>query len=194
MFEHQFDKSLGFEKKQMAIADNFYKNQFPNYTTKRYFFDTEFEKEMQRKDIDISLISTTRTLHVSEKFREKDFNDIYLEFFSKYPNTVGWMENSGAEILAYFLPQKLIWIDKIALLKFYNSVLKNEINISFFEEIHQSKKLFLKKEIFIEHKKYNINIIQALNKTKDAEWQTLGISIPYQMLNDYNINYKIYNL
>ncbi len=104
------------------------------------------------------------------------------------------MENSEAEILAYFLPQKLIWIDKIALLKFYSSVLKNEINISFFEEIHQSKKLFLKKEIFIEQKKYHINIIQALNKTKDAEWQTLGISIPYQMLNDYNINYKIYNL
>ncbi len=194
MLEHQFDKSLGFEKKQMAIADNFYKNQFPNYITKRYFFDTEFDKEMQRKDIDISLISNNRTLHVSEKFREKEFNDIYLEFFSKYPNTIGWMENSQALILAYFVPKKLIWIDKIGLINFYNSVLKNAVSQTFFKEIHESKKLFLKKEILIEQKKYHINIIQAFNKTKDAEWQTLGISIPYQMLNDYNINYKIYNL
>lgn len=102
MFEHQFNKSLGFEKKQIKIADDFYKKNFPKFSIKRVSFDSEIEKEMQRKDIDFFLISDNKTIAVSEKFREKDFNDIYLEFFSKYPNTVGWMENSEAEYWLIF--------------------------------------------------------------------------------------------
>jgi hypothetical protein len=105
---HNFWSSLKVERDKAVFADEFYSNVFEVENIIR--FDTESERDIdfQRADIDVQLYAWERHSNVSEKFRAIDYNDLYIELYSMYPNVKGWMQNSSADHLAYFFPTRLI--------------------------------------------------------------------------------------
>ena len=132
---HNFWSSLKVERDKAVFADEFYSNVFEVENIIR--FDTESERDIdfQRADIDVQLHAWERHSNVSEKFRAIDYNDLYIELYSMYPNVKGWMQNSSADHLAYFFPTRLIWIDKKELIRAFETHVLSNINAAKIEEL-----------------------------------------------------------
>lgn len=194
---HNFWKSLKVERKKAVLADNFYSNVFE--VEKIIRFDTESERDMefQRADIDVQLHAWGRHSNVSEKFRDVDYNDLYVELYSMYPNTKGWMNNSEATHLAYFFPERLIWLDKKDLIKAFELSVLPAINDAVIQKLidqNPSKNGSVIGNISIHSKQFDLRYIKAYNKTKRKTWDTIGISLPFQLLKEIGITIRQYEL
>ncbi|MFO7659253.1 MAG: hypothetical protein R6W78_19510, partial [Bacteroidales bacterium] len=106
---HAFPASLRRELQHQAKANRFYAEKLGVKDIVRYNSDSEEDMAYQRKDIDLSFELNGRRLMVSGKFRDHDYGDLYLECYSKYPETPGWMHKSEADFLACFYPERVIW-------------------------------------------------------------------------------------
>ena len=71
------------------MADAFYNSKSEKCIIKRYNIDSNENLAFQKKDIDLTLILTDRSLHISEKFRKEDYGDLLIELYSKYPDISG---------------------------------------------------------------------------------------------------------
>ena len=194
---HNFWKSLKVERKKAVLADAFYTHVFE--VEKIIRFDTESGRDMefQRADIDAQLYGWGRHSNVSEKFRDVDYNDLYVELYSMYPATKGWMHNSAADHLAYFFPTRLIWINKKELvIAFQQHILPKIIESKIDELIAQnpSKNGSLLAEITIDSISYKIRYIKAYNKTATKVWDTLGVSLPFDLLAAIGLKLREYKL
>lgn len=197
MESHNFRQSLCREKTHQKCADDFYVKRLNVSNLIRYNNDTECDMKMQRRDIDVSFQINNKLVNVSEKFREKDFNDLYIEFYSKFPDTPGWLNKSHADYMAYFFPERVFFINEKELAKFYeNDLLQAVSNDDFSNLIEQNshknaqKKFWLK----VQNHHYRARIIQAYNETKDAKWYTMGIAVPFRILSDFGISFKEFGL
>ena len=197
MESHNFDKSLNREKTYQKRADCFYVKRLNATDIIRYNKDNESDMEFQRQDIDVSFRIKSKLINVSEKFREKDFGDLYIEFYSKFPDIHGWLDKSQADYMAYFFPKRVFLINEKKLSELYKNHLsqlisKNEFNSLIEQNLHKNvqKKFWLK----IQHHYYSARIIQAYNKTKDTEWYTMGIALPFRVLSDFGILFKEFGL
>ncbi len=194
---HNFWKSLKVECGKAVSADEFYNNVFEVENIIR--FDTESERDMdfQRADIDVQLHGWERYSNVSEKFRDTDYNDLYLELCSMYPNVQGWMQNSSADHLAYFFPTRLIWIDKKELISAFETFVLPNINNTKIEELitkYPQRNGSLADEISINSSSYKVRYIKAYNKTTPKVWDTIGVSIPFDLLDAIGVKLKEYAL
>ena len=61
------------------MADAFYNSKSEKCIIKRYNIDSNENLAFQKKDIDLTLILTDRSLHISEKFRKEDYGDLLIE-------------------------------------------------------------------------------------------------------------------
>lgn len=196
MNAHNFTKSLQNEVDFWNSADNFYKEKLHAIKIERYDFKSTYGKEMQRKDIDLKLTTEKGIYLVSEKKRSRYFGDLYLESYSKYPNTAGWIEHTEADLFAYFFTETALILNMNQMKNFYFAVLKSNIQTTWYNKIYSNKEksLYQKYNISLNGKSYDIYIIQAYNKNGGSEWYTLGFSIPLIVLKDNNIIYKEYKL
>jgi len=195
---HNYNSSILYEKTWHPIADAFYHSKYPIAEILRYTDDSKNDLEFQRKDIDLTLKFEDKEIHLSEKFRKEDYGDFLIELYSKYPEKKGWMENNEADFIAYFTSQKVYFINKKELVCWYQSedfldILKKDIEI-----FHQENSLKSARKKIQFHSKIgnnlHLNLIQAYNKTKDADWHTISIAMTWEDMIREGLRVKSYDL
>jgi hypothetical protein len=194
--EHHFGNSLKRELESGNQADVFYKRApFSVTEIQRYNRSTEEDMILQRQDIDLSIsFPDGRKNSVSEKFRAHDYNDLLLEIYSKYPETKGWIHKSHAERLAYFFPERMMWIDKKALSLFCIQDLFPLVEKDAIERLLSQEANSLKVGLRLKGQLYYCILTQAFNRTGNDVWNTISISVPFSMLNDFEIRFQEYKL
>jgi len=192
---HNFEKSLQCERSKANEADKFYRKAFGATEIVRYNSDSVVDMIFQRKDIDVSLTVENRIYHISEKFRETDYGDLYVEVYSKYPHVKGWMNTGSPDVVVYFTPRAVYRIIHRGLKNFCLETLFPQIPESWFSELHNSGKSIVSRKIVLNKKAISINLIQAHNKPNDGtSWETIGISIPFDVLKENGVKIRKYNI
>lgn len=192
--EHNFEKSLQRERNKADEADEFYRNVFHATDIVRYSSDSDADMDFQRKDIDVAIEVENRTFYISEKFREVDYGDLYIEVYSKYPHKQGWMHTGSPDVLVYFTPAAVYRIAHRSLREFCIEKLFPQIPEKWFLEICRSGKTIMSKKLVLNKKLVSLNIIQAHNKSTDgAVWETIGLSIPFDVLEENGVRVKKYS-
>ncbi|HOH56013.1 MAG TPA: hypothetical protein PK903_07900 [Paludibacteraceae bacterium] len=188
---HEFEKSLVFEKSQFQRADNFYREVLHVNEIRRFSTDSTEDMRMQLQDIDVELIKNNQAFNVSEKFRDKDFGDLYLEVFSKYPHTRGWLETGSADMLVYFVPEAVYCCNAQILRKFCVNKLFPEIPDEWYKEIFCSDAAINSKNLNFFGQQTIIHLIKANNQTADGNrWCTIGISVPFDFLKNNGLDIR----
>ena len=190
---HNFWKSLDYEGGRTKLADHFYSDSFKVEDIVRFDTGSSYDMEFQRQDIDVQLYGWGRVANVSEKFRDRDFNDLYLELYSMFPERKGWMNVEGADYLAYYFPLRMFWIKKAELKKIYRSQIEPIINRSEIESwIRANPKKSGKFESNIANT--NVQIITAYNQVRNKTWNTVGVSVPFHLLKNLGLQWKEFRL
>jgi len=194
--EHHFEKSLKQEGSSATLADVFYRRvPFSVVKIDRKNQNTKEDMVLQRQDIDLFLsFKDGRRYSVSEKFRAHDYNDLLLEIYSKYPKTKGWIHKSEADRLAYFFPTRMFWIHKKALSSFCLEELFPLVEKEAIERLLSQDANSLKVGLKLKGKIYNCILTQAFNNTNGDTWNTISISVPFHMLQDFAIRWQEYKL
>jgi hypothetical protein len=194
--EHHFNKSLKREGESAFSVESFYKRHpFSVVQIERYNQNTEEHMILQRQDIDLSLSFKDGSVkRISEKFREHDYNDLLLEIYSKYPDTKGWIHKSKAERLAYFFPARMFWIDKKALSSFCLKLLFPLVEKEAIERLLAQETNSLKVGLRLNGKMYKCILTQAFNNTNGDTWNTISISVPFKLLQDFEIRFQEFKL
>lgn len=186
---HNFSNDLKHEREQTVLADKFYLEVLKASEIKRFSSDSEEDMIMQKQDVDLLLTMNGTTFRVSEKFRDKDFGDMYIEVYSKFPKVKGWLNTGSPNAILYFTPKNVYWITHLSLKEFCIQKLFPQIITQWFEELYNSGKTIIGKRISIDQNTYSINIIQAHNKDGN-EWKTMGVSVPFDLLKNAGVKFK----
>ena len=193
--QHNFEVSLQHEKEQAEMADSFYRNVLKVSEIKRFNTDSDADMWMQREDVDLLLTLNGITYRVSEKFRDKDYGDLYVEIFSKYPKIPGWMHTGSPNAILYFTPKTVYWITYRSLKGFCLQTLFLLIPEIWYEELFHSHKTILSKEVILDGESVNINLIQAHNQPSDGNnWETIGLSAPFSLFNKQGVKIMKFNI
>ena len=151
--------------------------------------------KMQRQDVDVLLTIHETTYRISEKFRDKDFGDMYIEVYSKYPESPGWLHTGTPNAILYFTPKSIYWITHKSLSAFYSDMLFPLIPDSWYWDLFQSHKSIISKRITLKNSPVIINLIQAHNAVSDgALWETIGFSIPFEILQQYGVRIMVFEI
>lgn len=195
---HDYYLSTLWEKKWQPRADAFYCAKYPEAIIKRYDTDSAHDLLYQKKDIDCSLLLPDRTIYISEKFRVKDYGDLLIEIYSKYPETTGWMHRSEAEFLAYYCGEWVYTISKYELVNWYHDrqlEVKLEDVLRHFHQNHFCKSAKQEVKIDLRHtSEVPVNLIQAFNETHGTQWHTISIAIGWHYLEKEGLNIKKWKL
>lgn len=187
---HNFSKSLAHEREQCKTADLFYTNILCATSIRRFNTDSKLDMEMQRQDVDLEITIENVTYKISEKYRDRDFKDLYIELYSKYPLVKGWMDTGSPNAILYFTPQNIYWITHKSLSAFYTEKLLPAIKKEWIDdELIKPEKAIIEKKVRLGTKTHKINIIQSRN-FDGAGWVTIGISVPFYVLKDFGVKFK----
>lgn len=188
---HNFEKSLQHEREQTQKADDFYKKVLNVSKIKRFNTDSNADMEMQRADVDLILSLNDVNYRISEKFRDIDYGDLYLEVYSKYPKTEGWMHSGSPNAILYFTPFTVYWITHKSLSEFCFRKFFPLIPTHWYHELYLSKKTIISKRIILEGESNKINLIQSHNQpTNGQNWVTIGISAPFTLFEKNGVKIK----
>jgi hypothetical protein len=187
---HNFNQSLLHEREFAKRADNFYREQMNATEILRYNSDDERDMDFQHRDIDVTLTINGKQYNVSEKFRDADFGDLYVEIYSKYPTVFGWIHTGSPDFIAYFVPKSVFLIAHKALRRFCLETLFPLVPQNLLDEIFKSGQASIIAHIILNGKSEKIRIIQAHNKTDDASWETIGIAAGFNLLIQNGVKIK----
>lgn len=106
---NNFYTALAYEESQLKAANDLYdKMRIANI--RRCSWNTEDGRQHQRNDIDFIANLNGKIIHVSEKFRSCNYNDIMIELEDKYNSQInysGWLFKSQADYIFYHMPNTL---------------------------------------------------------------------------------------
>jgi len=190
---HNFKNSLQHEREQTFKADQFYKEILKASEIKRFNSDTEDDMIMQRQDVDVLVTINDIIYRISEKFRDKDYGDMYIEVFSKYPNKMGWLHTGSPNAILYFTPHSVYWITHKSLKEFCFQKLFDVIPANWYHDLYQSDKTIEAKSIVLDETRIKLNLIQSHNKDGKV-WETIGISLPFDMLEKFGVKMKKFEI
>ena len=180
---HHFDQSLNYEHTQFERANDYYRR-LGATEIKRCDFKTCQGKTLQHEDIDAQICVKGRWINISEKHRTSDFGDLLIEVYSMYPDELSWIYKSKADLLFYFTPKNIYQINEKELKAFaLEKLFPNAIGLDDFARSNQG---FQRKNISIDGKNYPVNYIKARNES----WNTISISVPFSMLDEFNATYS----
>lgn len=187
MATHDFSRSLSYEQSKFPVQDKFYTEKLGAKVITRADFDDEEGRALQRMDVDVQFEYHGELINVSEKHRTRDYGDLLLEFYSMFPHTPGWMNNSNADYLAYFVPGKVYWINKRELEDFYENVLEPVVPDSVFAQLASNnprKSTRVDKTIVVNGRQERVTVVQAYNHPyySDKEWYTENICVSFACL------------
>ena len=157
---HNFAESLIHERNQTVKADTFYREVLNVSEIKRFNSDSISDMEMQRQDVDLTLVLNGIVYRVSEKFRDKDYGDLYVEVYSKYPKTLGWLHTGSPNAILYFTPKKVYWITHKSLANFCLNVLFPLIPQNWVQEFSLSNKTIITKKLTVNSELEKINLMK----------------------------------
>lgn len=186
---HRFSKSLELERQQAASADSFYTKVLGARQVIRYASESAQDMAMQRLDIDVTIKVGERIFQISEKFRTRDFDDLYLEVYSKYPPILGWMDTGSPQVLVYFTPSKVHWIAHKELKDFYLLHLKPALDEKWFASLYNSNDSIVSHKLKLDSITTHIRIIQAHNFENKA-WVTMGVGIDIDVLEKFGVKIR----
>lgn len=176
-------------------ADMFYKNVLKAEIVKRYSYNNEEDKEFLKKDISLTIKMNDKETTISEKLRDLDWNDIYVEIFKKYPDEAGWIKATEAEYLGYFFPGRVFWAKMEPIKTICYDIISKAIESGIYKELlymYPKNSGRLSKTFKINTKTYSFNFIQTYHEEGDNFYYSIGISLPFVLLMDFRIYYKIY--
>ena len=199
MATHDFSSSLSYEQSQFPVQDKFYTEKLGAKVITRADFDDEEGRALQRMDVDVQFEYNGKLINVSEKHRTRDYGDLLLEFYSMFPDIPGWMNNSNADYLAYFVPEKVYWINKRELEDFYENVLKPVVTKDFFEQLvkdHPETSTRVKQKIKVNGRQETVTVVQAYNQPcgSNKEWYTENICVSFDLLKRAGVSIQVFNL
>lgn len=197
MRAHNFYESRKTELKHFTDADIFYTEQLGATKIVRCDYSTKEGRNFQKADIDLWLNLKAERVSVSEKKRTRDYNDLYLEVYSKFPDMPGWTTHSKADFLAYFFPERVFWAGFPQIIRFYNEQFAPQFSQELFKKFryhNRGKNAIEKITVNVAGLSYPVSLIQAYNECDGNSWYTLGICIPFEMLTNNHIKYRIYAL
>lgn len=193
--KYSFETSLINERKHAEKADAFYKNVLQISEIIRYNTDSDSDLKMQLQDVDVLLRLNNISYKVSEKFREIDYADLYIEVFSKYPQKKGWIHHGSANAVLYFTPKTVYWITFKSLSDFCLKTFFPLLPKVWFQELYKSNKTFFSKEFLFNGKIQKINLIKAQSVSSDGcFWNTIGISVPFLFLKENGVKFIEFQL
>lgn len=192
---HNFDTSLHAERAQAATADAFYRNVLHVACIQRFNSETHYDMEMQQQDVDVLITIGEVTYRVSEKFRAKDYGDLYVEMFSKYPNVPGWIETGSPNAILYFTPASAYWITHKSLAAFCRNNLFPLIHSVWLQELCNYHKNIVSKIITFNGRPVKLNLIRAHNHPSEGrDWETIGLSAPFDFFEKNGVKIRKYAL
>lgn len=116
MKEHNFNKSLLYEKEGFEFQDSIYKKLNPSIIEiQRTEYEEDEGRENQRKDIDLFFfMNDGKKFKISEKRREKDYGDILFEVLhvgkESKKRRLGWIHNEESDAIIYWIDnQNFFW-------------------------------------------------------------------------------------
>lgn len=186
---NNFYSSLNYEDQQKPRAELLYKS-MGFYNIKRCSWDTDGGKKNQRDDIDVIMRDTDgKIVHISEKFRAKDWGDMMIELYSSFNpgkyHKSGWGLTSKADYYFYFVPKKLYTIptqDIAGILHAYGLDIPENLNWftpDQIESLKNGKSVRLSNLPF----KHDFRLIPT-TLMGEEKWRGLTISIPWRVLLD----------
>ena len=176
-------------------ANMFYKNVLKAEIVKRYSYDNKEDKEFLKRDISLTIKMNDKETTISEKLRDQDWNDIYVEIFRKYPHEDGWIKVTEAEYLGYFFPGRVFWAKMEPIVVLCQDIISKAIGSGIYKELlymYPKNSGRLSKTFKINTKTYSFNFIQTYHEEGDNSYYSIGISLPFVLLMDFRIYYKIY--
>ncbi len=186
---HNFKKSLQHEREQTSRADRFYTEVLNATFIKRFNTDSDEDMRMQRQDVDALITVNGITFKISEKFRDVDYGDLYIEVYSKYPKTLGWMHTGSPNAILYFTPRSVYWMTHSSLKNFCINELFNAIPAQWLAELYESKKSIEYKKIRIKGADIDLHLIQSHNKDGES-WETIGVSVAFDVLKYFGVKFR----
>ena len=186
---HNFRHSLEYERSMATRADAFYRDVLGAKIIRRFDRDTDEDMEMQREDVDVIIERKGVEYRISEKFREHVYEDLYIEIYSKYPDTPGWVITGTPNAVLYFFPSSVYWVTHKSLYEFCVNVLFPAIPKAFIEEIFETKKSYLPKTILLDKQTVSVKLVQALNHDV-ADWETIGVCVSFDVLAKYGVQFS----
>ena len=186
---HNFRHSLEYERSMAARADAFYRDVLGAKIIRRFDRDTEEDMEMQREDVDIIIERTGVQYRVSEKFREHDYDDLYIEIYSKYPDTPGWVITGTPNAILYFFPSSVYWVTHKSLYEFCVNKLFPAIPKAYIDEIFEIHKSYLPKTIVLDSRTVSIKLVQAHNHD-GVDWETIGVCVSFDVLAKNGVQFR----
>ncbi|HLP04557.1 MAG TPA: hypothetical protein VK152_03930 [Paludibacter sp.] len=191
---HNFDLSLQHERQQAGLADAFYREVLHVSEIIRYNSDTEHDMDMQRQDVDVTIVRKGISYKVSEKFRSKDYGDLYVEVFSKYPHVKGWLETGTPNAILYFTPESVYWITHKSLSTFCLHTLFPLVPPAWYAEIFNSGKPRISKTLRFDNRMIALTLIQAHNRLDGCCWETIGLCAPFSFFEENGVRIRKYPL
>lgn len=119
-----------------------------------------------------------------------DYGDLYIEIYSKYPDTLGWMHTGSPNAILYFTPRSVFWITHSSLKNFcINELFNNAIPTQWLAELYENKKTIQHKKITIKDSIVDLHLIQSHNKDS-ASWETIGVSVAFDVLKNFGVKFR----
>lgn len=176
-------------------ADMFYKNVLKAEIIKRYSHKKDEDKELLGKDINLHVKMNDKETTISEKMRDQDWNDIYVEIYKKYPDEAGWIKFTEAEYLAYFFPGRVFFSKMEPIRNLCQDILCRAVNTGIFKDMYY---MFFRssgrhsQSIKINNKTYSFTFHQTYHDEGENSHYSIGLILPFVMLMDFRIDYKIF--
>ncbi|MHB9143111.1 MAG: hypothetical protein ACYC25_14670 [Paludibacter sp.] len=186
---HNIKQSLEREVQGQPRSERFYSEVLNATSIRRIGYETPEEIELQRQDIDLFATIDGEEISISEKDRDRDFDDLLIEFYSVYPDSRGWMDNSEAQMMAYYTPTKVIWVNKHQLVEFYNNHLRDLPVESHFDKLYKTGGTFSQGYLKILGKDEKISFIAAPN----PGYVTMSIAVSFDLLRRAGVDFTITN-
>jgi len=176
-------------------ADMFYKNVLKAEIIRRFTCSKEEDREYIKRDQNLLIKMNDKESSISEKSRDQDWNDIYVEIFRKYPDEEGWIRSTEADYIAYFFPGRVFWAKMEPLKILCYDILAKAIDSGIYKELfymYPKNSGRLSKTFKINTKTYSFNFIQTYHEHGEDSHYSIGISLPFVLLMDFRIDYKIF--
>lgn len=191
----EFIKQMAIEKKYQPMADELYKELFPNCEIETIEWEASSKNRMlQMADID-RIIHTKDNKHIkiSEKFRlpnKYPLHDITIELYSNLEKRkLGWTIHSDADYLFYFKGDKVCIVDAQDLKGIAEDILKEVQNYDF--EACEINKLY-KHPIQIKGMEILGSIM--VHQPGQQSWKTVTYMLPIKNLKNLSNKVRVRNV
>lgn len=189
MKNYSFNESLAKEKNTRKWFDSIYES-YGGKVKSICDYDTFEGKLQQQNDIDVLLEKDNKIFKVSEKARDKDFGDVYLEHYSVFEDKkIGWTQDSQADILAYGIPSKNICkIYEMAEVKNIYRLITSLLPLDEIENDMISRNENKRKiPVNIDTQSFNVYIIVAATIHNGKYYHTTGFTVEDNILTPIKI-------